>query len=194
MAPRVPSRGAVRISQQLRQPGAPAEDRSVNVGRIQPPLTRSCSLAVPLWPGSPWRHGANGPGPRNHVMVAAMSTLGRACCGSHARVVVFAGGRWCVSGRRCAGAAAAPRPDGLRVPPGTRDGTPGGGRLPGGQQGGRAVTGAACEVHVPAAEDRATLSSRDMRQSPIPGVTAHDNPVSYEGTRNAGKMSLRRRM
>jgi len=60
--------------------------------------------------------------------------------------------------------------------------------------GSRAVTGAACEVHVPAAEDRATLSSRDMLQSPIPGVTAHNNPVSYEGTRNAGKMSLRRRM
>ena len=114
-----------------------------------------------LWPGSPWRHGADGPGLPDYVMVAAMSTSGRAWCGSHAQVVIFAGGLWCVSDQRYADAAAAPRPDGLRVPPGTRDSTAGG---TGPRAGSRAVTGAAREVHGPAAEDRATLSSRDATE------------------------------
>jgi len=49
--------------------------------------------------------------------------------------------------------------------------------------GSRAVTGAACEVHVPAAEDRATLSSRDMRQSRYHRVLAHDDgKAPQEGT------------
>src|SRR5690348_4041521 len=38
----------------------------------------------------PWHHGAHRPGPQNHVMVAATSTLGRAWCGNHAQVVIFA--------------------------------------------------------------------------------------------------------
>jgi hypothetical protein len=32
------------------------------------------------------------------------------------------------------------------------------------------------------------------RYRAIPRVTAHDNAISYEGARNAGKMSRRRRM
>jgi len=43
-------KGAAQISQQPRQPDAPAEDRS-------------CLLTVVLWPGSLWRPGANGPWP-----------------------------------------------------------------------------------------------------------------------------------
>jgi TAP-like protein len=52
--------------------------------------------------------------------------------------------------------------NGAGGPPGTQDGTRG---ATGPQAGSRAVTGDTCEAHVPAAEDRATSSSRDMRQS-----------------------------
>src|SRR5215469_6015249 len=45
--------------------------------------------------------------PRHYVMVAAMSTLGRACCGNHAQVVAVAGGLWCASGQGYADPVAA---------------------------------------------------------------------------------------
>jgi hypothetical protein len=51
--------------------------------------------------------------------------------------------------------------NGVGGPPGTQDGTRG---ATGPQAGSSAVTGDTCEAHVPGAEDRATSSSRDMRQ------------------------------
>ena len=67
--------------------------------------------------------------------------------------------------RRC------PHPIGLRGPLGTQDGTRGAADP---QASGRAAASDACEACVPAAEDRATLSSRDMHQSRFPGVNAHN--------------------
>ena len=53
--------------------------------------------------------------------------------------------------------------NGVGGPPGTQDGT---GGPPAPRAGSRAAAGDACEARVPAPGDRATLSSRDMHQSP----------------------------
>ena len=41
---------------------------------------------------------------------------------------------------------------------------------------------------------RGWLILSHLTPAPFPGVTAHGNAISYEGARNAGKVSLRRRM